>query len=203
VSWFTDPNCEAAALLGHAVMAYAVDFDFPSGHVRLGTWSGNLLIGADTYLGVGKLGSISNKPDRASLTSERWSYSITGVDPSIIPESELDDCFGRSVTEYEVWINPETWAVIGTEINREGTMGPAARVDGKNPVITISVDDILVSFLQPDPWRYTTEHQEKFFSGDLGCDFARRNDSLELVWGGWRAVGGLVPSLADRVVNRT
>jgi hypothetical protein len=200
MSWFTDPNCEAECMKAHAAIATAVDFDFPSGHVRLGTWLGNLVIGGNTYLGVGSLGSIQETAQGVQLVAEQWSYQLSGVDPAILPESEIDNAFGRSVVEYEVWMDPVRWTVIGTEINREGTMGRFRRLDGgQRPLIEVTVDTRLSMLEQTDGWRYTTEHQAKFFSGDLGCDFARRNDSIEIIWGGYRVLpGGIVPNLVRR-----
>jgi len=184
MSWFTDANCEAESLKDHVCLAYAVDLDFPSAHVRVGSWSGDLIIGGNVFTGVGTLGSVSNVPERAQLTTERWVYMLSGVDPAVVPESEIDNCFGRSVIEYEVWINPATFAVIGTEINREGTMGRVRRRDGGEPCIEVSCETRLVILEQADGWRFTTEHQEKFFSGDLGLDFVRRMESITLNWGG-------------------
>jgi hypothetical protein len=191
VSWFTDANCQAAAELEHAQICYAVDLDFPSGHVRLHTALGDLTIVGNTFTGVGGLGSIQGTPDRAKLQSERWTYGIAGVDPSVVPESEIDNCFGRSVIEYEVWYTPATQAVIGYEINREGRMGRCRRTHGgPNPVIQVSCDNRLVILDQADAWRWTDEHQQQFFTGDLGCDQTKNLDSKEVLWGGSRVNPG-------------
>jgi hypothetical protein len=186
MSWFTDPNCEAAAALEHAQLAYAVDFDFPSGHVRLHTGSGDLVVAGNTYTGVGSIGSIQGNPERLKLGSEKWSYSLSGVDPSVIPESEIDNSFGRSVVEYEVWMNPATNQVAGYEINREGRIDGMRRRDGVSPVIMVSVENRLVILDQADGWRYTGEHQAQFFPGDLGCDETKNLESKEVIWGGKR-----------------
>lgn len=186
MSWFTDPNCEAAAGLEHAQLAYAVDLDFPSGHVRYHTGSGNLTIGANTYTGIGTLGSIQGTPERVKLGSERWSYLLSGVDPSIVPESEIDNSFGRAVIEYEVWINPTTNAVLGYETNREGRMDRIRRRDGASPIIEVSVENRLAIIDQADGWRYTSEHQAQFFAGDTGCDQVKDLESKEVIWGGKR-----------------
>jgi hypothetical protein len=198
VSWFSDPNCEAAALAEVACVVYAADFDFPSGHVRVHTGVGDLVIGADTYSGLGELGAVSDVPDHSNLSAERWVYRLSLVDVSIVPESEIDDCFGRSVIEYEVWLNPETRATIGTEIRREGTMGRVRRSDGANPMIEISCETRLVILERPDAWRYTGEHQEKFYSGDLGCSLATEIDSVEIIWGGKREPATVHPRLRGR-----
>ena len=190
MSWFTDANCEAASLLEHAQKSYAVDFDFPSGHVRLHTGLGDLTLDGNIYTGVGTLGAIETISERAQLTSERWTYSLSGVDPSVIPESEIDACFGRSVTEYEVYINPDTFAVIGKEINREGRMGRVRRKDGDSPIISVSCENRLVILEQADGWRYTDEHQQQFFAGDTGCDQVKYLETIDVLWGGLKVAPG-------------
>lgn len=197
MSWYDDTNCETAAMAERCSIARAVDLEFPSGNVRLHTRKGTLSIGGNTFLGAGDLATISDTPERASLTTERWTYGISGIDPSVIPESEIDDSFGGEVIEYEVYLNPETHAVIGYEIRREGTINRVRRRDGRSPLIEVGVDTRLAILELKDGWRWVTEHQEKFFSGDLGCDFARNLDSEEIIWGGHRTSGNSVIDLAN------
>lgn len=191
MSWFTDANCQAAAELEHAQKCYAVDFNFPSGHVRLHTALGDLVLDGNTYIGVGTLGTVESIPERAQLTSEKWTYSLSLTDLTIIPESEIDNCYGRSVTEYEVYFNPDTFAVIGKEINREGRMGRVRRTDGKSPVILVSCENRLAILEKANGLRYTDEHQQNLFSGDLGCDQVKFLETTEVLWGGYRVDPGV------------
>lgn len=204
MTWFTDANCQAASILEHAQICYAVDFDFPSGHVRYHTALGDLTINSNVYTGVGSLGSIAGVPDRAKLQSEKWSYILSGVDPSVVPESEIDACFGRSATEYEVWFTPATQALIGFEINREGRMSGIRRRDGgATPVIEVSCENRLVILDQADGWRYTDEHQQQWFTGDLGCDQTKNLESKQVIWnGGTVEPGGPISPRAPRPPRR-
>lgn len=203
MSWFTDAACEAASLLEHAVIAYAVDFDFPSDHVRLSTYIGDLTIDSNVYLGVGGMAGISGESEKAALVADKRVYSLAWHDPTVVPESELNDCFGRSVTEYEVWIHPETRAVIGYEINWEGRMSRPRRRDGASPLMEMHCENRLVILEDADSWRYTSEHQVKFFPGDTGLDHVKETDSVDIIWGGYRVVpGGLLPNLGLRIRAR-
>jgi hypothetical protein len=196
VSYFDDPNCEAAALAEHAVLAYAVKMEFPSGDVLLSTWTDNITINGDVYQPAGGLCSVSDVEDGVSLTAERWTYSVSAIDESavdtvnaivgVIPESEIDNSFRCAVTEYEVWINPDTHAVIGTEIAREGRISRISRRIGEAPMILIDCETRLATLMEADNWRYTSEHQAKFFAGDTGLDQVRELESVEIIWGGSR-----------------
>lgn len=201
MSWFTDANCQAEAEKGHIQIAYAVDFHFLSGHVRFHTGLGDLILGADTYTGLGSIAGIGRVPDRVSLTAEKWTYQVSYVDPAAIPESEIDSCFRRTVTEYEVWINPDTKAVIGYEINREGTMAGIRRMDGEVPIIQVDCEGRLVILEQSDGLRYTDEHQKTyFFSGDTGCNQVGVNETTEIIWNGSRQSVGT--RLANMVLHQ-
>jgi hypothetical protein len=203
MSWFSDANCAAASLLEHVVIGYAVDFDFTSGHVRMWTGIGDLSISSNIYTGVGGLGSISGGAEKTQLVADRRTYSLAYVDPTTVPESEIDASFGRSVTEYEVWIDPETRLVIGTEINWEGRMSKISRKDGNVPLIEVACETRLVNLEDADGWRYTSEHQAKFFAGDTGFDQVKEIESVEIIWGGFRVVpGGPIPNLVHRVIGR-
>lgn len=199
MSWFTDANCEAESLKEHVRYARAVDFDFPSGHSRFWTGLGDLTIGGDVYTGTGSLGSVSDTSENVSLANEQWTYRLSGVDPTILPESEIDNSYGRSVTEYEVWIHPTQLTVIGTEIFREGCIGPIKRLDGHAPYIQVRCYSRLAFLDEAEGWRFTTEHHEEFFASDLGCDFTRQMDSVELIWGGYKVFPGFHGLISDVV----
>lgn len=204
MSWFTDANCAAEAIKEHANVAYAVDLEFPSGHVRLGTWRGDITVNGNVFTGVGTIGDIPNTPDRAQLYAERWSYGISGIDLTVVPESELNNSLGGAVIEYEVWMNGTTGLPIGYEVRRDGSIsGTMRRHGGASPVIQIDVETRLVILEKPDGHCYTTEHQDRyFFSGDLGCDEVREIDSREIIWNGSRVEVGqsLAGTLARRVL---
>lgn len=187
MTWFTDANVQAEFEKEHMALAFAVDLDFLSGHVRLTTWSGDLTVNGQVYGGIGTLGSISNVPDKVGLTADRWTYIASGVDFSLIPESEINNSFRRSVTEYLVVLDPVTHAVIGYEINREGRISKIRRVDATDaPVIEISCETRLVILENADNYRFTHEHQQDFFAGDMGLDQVKNLDTTEIIWGGSR-----------------
>ena len=205
MSWYTDSNCQAAAEREAILIAWAADLDFPSGHVRLSTYTDTLTIDGNSYVpGYNSAGqllvAIQEPVERAQLYAERWTYQLAGVDPSVVPESEIDNSYGRSVTEYEVYIDNDTRQMIGYEIRREGRISKIRRRDSDEPLIEVDCEHRLVILEKSSGWRYTTQHQDKFFSGDLGCDFTASLESKELIWGGHRVVaGGFAGNLLYRV----
>lgn len=188
MSWFADSNNQTENAKAHVTLAIAVDADFPDGHVRLCTWLAPLLINGQTYQAVASFGSVTQNPENNQLTADTRVYRLSGVDPAVIPEAEIDNCFGRSLTEYLVWIDSATRAVIGWEINFEGRMDRVSRVDGDSPAIEVSVENRLVLLDQADGWCYTDQHQQKYFPGDVGMNQVQFAGSVQITWGGGQAL---------------
>ncbi len=196
MTWFAQSANETEAAKDSVYMFVAVDFDFPSAHVRIWSGVGDLVIGGNTYTGMGDLGTISVPQERAGLTLERKTYQLAGPDVSLIPEAELDASFGKSVTEYFGFINPTTRALVATpEIKWEGRIDAIRRVDSPdNPIIEVNAEHRMVLLDQTDGWRYTHEHQQQFFSGDTGFEEVAAIQLKEVIWGGASVnPGGGVP----------
>jgi hypothetical protein len=201
MSWFASSANESEAAKEHYLMFLAVDFDFSSGHARFWTGVGDLVIGADTYLGAGDLGSISTPEERSALTFEPKVYQLSGVDPTVVPESDIDNSFGRSVTEYFGFLNPDTRALLDTpETNWEGRNDSMRRIDGANPLIEVKAEHRLVLLDRADDLCYTHEHHQQFFAGDLGFDRVPTLELKQVTWSGY-AVGikGMLQRALDMV----
>lgn len=193
MTWFANGTNEAEAAQDHYVMLIAVDFDFPSAHVRLWSGVGEITILGSTFTGSGDLGKISIPEERAGLDAPRKTFSLSGVDPSIIAEADIDDCYGRSAVEYFVFIHAESRTLIADpEINWEGRIDNVRRVDGKEPVIQVNAEHRMILLDQNDGWRYTHEHQQRFYpgAGDNGFDQVKAIQLKEILWGGQRAIIG-------------
>lgn len=185
MSWFSESANASEADKEHVLMLLAVDLDFPAGHVRLWSGIGDVVINGNMYLGVGQLGRVSIPNENSTLTAEKKTYQLSNVEPGWIAESDLKDSFGRTVTEYFGFLNPETRSLIGPpEVNWEGRIDCARRVDGGEPYIEISAEHRHVLLERSDGWRYTHEHQQQFFSGDKGFDQVPSLELKEILWGG-------------------
>lgn len=185
MSWFASSTNQTEAAKEHYLMFIAVDFDFPSGHIRFWSGIGDLTIGSDTYIGAGELGSVSMAEERSSLTFDSKVYQLSGVDPALVPESDIDDSFGRSVVEYFGFLDTTTRTLLDTpETNWEGRIDSIRRVRGERPLIEVKAEHRLVLLDQSDDWLFTHEHQQQFFAGDLGFDRIPSLELKTLQWGG-------------------
>lgn len=195
MTWFVTSANETEAAKEQYHLFIAVDFDFVGSHLRLWTGTGTLQIGGNNYTGAGDLARIQFNPERSNLTVERKVYQLSGVDPALISESDIDSSFGRPVTEYFGFLNHETQALLATpEINFEGEVSGISRKDGAEPLIECSAEHRLVLLDRTDEWRFTHEHQQQFYPGanDLGLNQMKSLGLNEVLWGGFRVQAGTI-----------
>ena len=197
MTWFVTSANATEAAKTHYFPFLAVDFDFPSGHYRYWTGIGDLTLSGNVYTGVGDLAKIDGESETTELNAQRRKYSLAGFSPESSPgvsdlvvsvdESDIDGSFGRSVTEYLGFLNPETRTLVATpEVFWEGRIDSIGRSDGANPVIEVSTEHRLALLDRIDGWRWTDEHQQQFFpgSGDTGFDQVNAIALKKVIWGG-------------------
>jgi hypothetical protein len=190
VSWFTDSNVQALYESEHMIEALAIKAEFPSGDVLLTTWPTDLTIDGDTYTSAAGIVEIQEIEETARRIFEPRVYSISGIDLSVIPESEIDDSFGCAWTEYLIGINPDTYQVVGYEESWAGYIGRMRRKDSLQPLIQVHVNHRLAALNQADGYRRTGEHGLQFFSGETGYHHVKSLGSAEIIWGGFRVIPG-------------
>lgn len=191
--WFADSANSLAASRRHYYIFLAVDFDFPSGHVRLWSGYGTLSFAGNDYVGAHHLTRVSSHAERSNLAIERKTYQLAGasVDPAVVPEDDIDGSFGRSVTEYLGFLDPDSRQLVGVpEVNFEGEISNIRRRDGREPAIEVNAEHRLALLDQVDGWRYTHEHQAQFYADDNGLNMMQRNEMREILWGGHRVSPG-------------
>lgn len=185
MTWFATSANETESLKTHYVMFLAVDFAFVGAPQRYWSGTGPLFINGYEFIGAGELVSVSSAEERTTLGGERKTYQLSGVNPALVSETEIDRSFGRSVTEYFGFLNTETRQLLAApEINWEGRIDAVRRQDGSVPVIQVDAEHRLVLLEQCDDWRYTHEHQQEFFPGDKGFNQVPTLESITILWGG-------------------
>lgn len=191
MSWFTDSNVEALYDREHMIEALAVKAEFPSGDVLLTSWPAGLAINGDAFISAHGIVEIEEAEETAQRIFEPRVYSISGIDLTVIPESEIDDSFGSAWTEYLIGIDPDTYQVVGYEESWAGYIGRMRRLDSLTPVIQVHVNHRLAALNQADGYRRTNEHHIQFFNGDVGYSHVKSLGAAEIIWGGQRVNPGV------------
>lgn len=196
MTWFQQSANETEAAKSRCMAFIAVDFDFPSARVRLWTGSGTLSILGNDYIGIGDLGGVSSPPEHSRLVDESKTYemSLIDVSPQLISESDLDGSYGRSVVEYLGFLNADTLQLVTTpEVYWEGRIGTCRRTDGPQPRVMVQAEHRLSIMHFADGYRYTHEHQQEFFAGDLFFREAPSIETKEVIWMGGPVAPGRGP----------
>lgn len=174
-------------------MFLAADFDFPSGHARFWTGIGEITILGSVYTGTGEFGRVDVLSEHVRLVAEPKKFQLhhEELHPSWLSESDIENSFGRSVTEYFGFLNPTAGQLVATpEINWEGRIDKIRRSDGAAPFIEVTAEHRLSLIDRADGWRYTHEHQQQFYAGDFGLKEVPSLETTEVLWGGFRVYPG-------------
>ncbi len=190
MTWFQQSANAIEADKPHVALFIAVQIAFASGFTRFWTGFGTLNILGNDYTGAGHIGQIGVVPETLSMRAERKTYRLSGVDPMLVLESDIDSSFGRSVTEYFGFLTKDGALVAAPEVLWEGRIDAIRRVDGEEPIIELWAEHRLVNMDKSDNYRWTHEHQQAFFPGDTGFDQVAVVESTSILWGGSYVVTG-------------
>ncbi|HYE70604.1 MAG TPA: hypothetical protein VD932_03675 [Aquabacterium sp.] len=192
MTWFEQSANQTEAAKEHCRPFIAVDMDFPSGHARLWSGYGDLVIGADTFIGAGALGRVSWPAERDGLDAPRKTFELAGADvnPALVPESDLENSFERLIIEYLGWLNTETGQLVAQPEVSFWLIDSINRFDGLEPRIVVNAEQATKLLDRSSDWRNTHEHQQQFYFGDSGFFYTPSSVLREIVWGGTIVGGG-------------
>jgi hypothetical protein len=171
-----------AASLAPATFAF---LDFQGGAVRVWDGVGSLTWGGNTYVGLGYLGAISPIEESADVRANGIVLQVSGVPSSLIASVLGDNYNRRAVT---VWLGALDAAGALVADPDQAFSGRMNNIDfdkgAETSVLRIFAESRLVDLLRPRERRYTHEHQQIDFPGDLGLQYMARAQSTPFAWGG-------------------
>lgn len=160
----------------------AVELLFASQTVRLNGAAEPLVIGGNTFDGVGLLGGISTVQEAGDLASSGISLTLAGVPRDLVSVTLNEQYQGRPATVYEVFLDPATYAVIEAPIIFRGRMDQMNIALGETATIELTLEDRLTDMDRPKLRRYTDEDQKRAFPTDRGFEFVASTVEKEIIW---------------------
>lgn len=163
---------QSTAEAAHLEHVHFVALDVPSGYVRLHTRIGTVTWGGNSWLGVGKLGDISDIDEDAMLRPSGVTVTLTGVDSDLITSAMTEKYHGRAIAVYEGFLNTSTMALVADpEIKFSGLMDYMSITLGEGTgSISIQAEGELARWQRHNNSLYTHESQQALYSGDRGFD---------------------------------
>lgn len=160
----------------------AVALEFPSGVAR---WNGStmdIVIGGETFLGIGVLGSVSVVEEGAETRAYGMTVGVTGIPRDAVALALTQEYQGRAATLWEVQLDA-TGAPIGTPpIIFRGRMDQMSVQLGETASVTVRLENRLADWDRPRVRRYTHEDQSRAYPGDKGLEFVTSTVEKDIVW---------------------
>ncbi len=178
-----NPATESATLAEVYRELILVELDFASGIVYAHSGVGNFIWGGKTYLGVGRLGKVSEIEETESLQANAIKLELSGVDPANVSISLNEEYQGRPARLYLAYLN-ENYQLIGDPVGPfSGQMDTMDGELGKVSTITLTVESRLVDWMRARVRRYTDADQQVEYPGDKGLEYVSQMAERQLPWG--------------------
>lgn len=144
---------------------------------RTVTWSG------DTYLGVGRLGSITAIQETTTLQTQSVRLTMSGIPADYISMVWQEIYQDRAV---KIWLAllDENYVIVADPILQwDGLIDQMSMQIGESAIVSVTTNDKMIRWETPQVHRYTDADQQRRFPGDLGCQFIAQAVEKEILWG--------------------
>ena len=178
-----NPATETATLAEVYRELLLVELDFASGTVYAHSGAGNFVWNGNTYLGIGRLGKVSEIEETEALQANAIKLELSGVDPADVSISLNEEYQGRPARLYIAYLD-ENYALTGAPVGPfSGQMDTMDGEMGKVSTITLTVESRLVDWMRARTRRYTDADQQAEYPGDKGLEYVSHMAEKEVVWG--------------------
>ena len=177
-----DPEVMAALNQPRVSALYALKLDLVSGISRIHSGLGPLVIGGETYYGVGAMGAVSPQKEQLSTSPTKLNVSLSGLDDSLLVEVMRERIVGRILRLFLVLLD-DAGNVIGAALQFKGMIDQTPIKAGKTNTIQLSVSNIFESWKQGLPYRCTDESHQRLYPGDRFFRYQDQMANREIHWG--------------------
>jgi hypothetical protein len=163
--------------------AIFVQAQFLSGTVYLWSGYGNIVWNAQTWVGIGDLGSISAIEEGANVQARGITLSISGFDATLLADVLGEIQLGLPVIVY-LGLFSGGALIANPIVSWAGRMDqPTVDVTGQTASLSINCENRLVEMNQGRNFRWTDDQQQLTYPGDTAFSFAQGLQNAVIVWG--------------------
>lgn len=173
----------AALASGHVPMVVFVLMDFPSGILRVNNSGITLTWDSQSWLGVGRLGSIEAVREGATLEALGLAFTISGVPAEHIAVALGSQYQGRACKLWAAPLTTDHAVITDPVLVFHGRLDTMDIELGETATITVSAESRLADWDRPRVRRYNTEDQSIDYPADKGFEFVPQMVERELLWG--------------------
>ena len=144
-----DPEVMAALNQPHVSALYALKLDLVSGISRIHSGLGELVIGGETYYGVGSMGAVSPQTEQLSTSPTKLNVSLSGLDDSMLAEVMRERIVDRMAWLYLVVIGPAE-VPLKACLQFKGRIAQTPVKAGKTNTIQLTISNIFANGIAND-----------------------------------------------------
>lgn len=173
------------------------DMILDSGTIRTFNGAGYLMVGANTYVGIGDLGEIDPVQEDTMSFPRGIRITVTGVASSnMLSEAMQENFFNREVKLYRCWWDTTSLSIVNTAecwySGRINEVNMVRRDSDRGDYIEFSVYTRLKR--EVPPHYYTTQDMMVGpYSGDTFFEYTAQIPGFVAYWGGERTYFSLTP----------
>ncbi|MGY3928594.1 hypothetical protein [Aeromonas simiae] len=186
-----DPDVVAALNQPHVSALYALKLDLVSGVSRVHSGLGPLVIGGETYYGVGSMGSVGPQKEQLSTSPTKLTVALGGLDDSMLAEVMRERIVDRMAWLYLVVMGPD-----GTPLNAslqfKGRIAQTPIKAGKTNTIQLTISNIFEDWQKGLNQRYTDESHRRIHPSDRFFRFQNEMADRSIFWGSKKDAPGFV-----------
>lgn len=159
----TNTSAASGMIVPYALL---VDFDFPSGHVLLTSWSSDIVWGGNTYKSLGRLVNVPEIAETSDLVPQAIQYTLSSQGSALPPLSTAltEKYHNRTAKLYVGWLDPDNLPALRDTpyLLHEGLMDRMPLEADKNAsTVYLSVESRLILWNKAAGWMYTDDHQRQ------------------------------------------
>ena len=186
-----DPDVIAALNQPHVSALYALKLDLVSGISRIHSGLGELVIGGETYYGVGSMGSVGPQKEQLSTSPTKLTVALGGLDDSMLAEVMRERIVDRMAWLYLVVMGPDG-APLNASLQFKGRIAQTPIKAGKTNTIQLTISNIFEDWQKGLNLRCTDESHRRLYPNDRFFRYQNEMADKSIFWGSKKDAPGFV-----------
>lgn len=186
-----DPDVIAALNQPHVSALYALKLDLVSGVSRVHSGLGPLVIGGETYYGVGSMGSVGPQKEQLSTSPTKLTVALGGLDDSMLAEVMRERIVDRMAWLFLVVIGPDG-VPLNASLQFKGRIAQTPIKAGKTNTIQLTISNIFEDWQKGLNLRCTDESHRRIYPNDRFFRYQNEMADKSIFWGSKKDAPGFV-----------
>jgi len=179
-----DGTTDAASQAEQVAPYLLVELDYESGAVLVASTPFDITFNGRSFLGVGRLGSISSVQEGPEMRSYGLSMEMSGIPAEYFAEMTAERFQDRACRVWLGFLDVASHRPTGDPSQIfGGRMDVVTLALGETVTVTLTAESRLVDWERPRARRFTNQDQQRSYPGDRGLEYTQATTDMELVWG--------------------